>query len=105
MIAKLDGVEDRDQAATLIDHVITVDREAMPETQTGQYYWTDLEGLDVEHRDGTHLGKVAYLMETGANDVLVVNGDSEKLIPFVMDQVILEVDLEAGRIQVDWEFD
>ncbi len=105
VIARLEGIEDRDQAATLIDTEISVDREALPNTDQGEYYWTDLEGLEVIHCDGTSLGKVAYLIETGANDVLVVKGEIERLVPFVMGQVVLEVDLEAGRIQVDWEFD
>ncbi|MBT8101100.1 MAG: ribosome maturation factor RimM, partial [Gammaproteobacteria bacterium] len=71
----------------------------------GQYYWSDLEGLEVVHRDGRVLGTVQYLIETGANDVLVVQGEEERLIPFVQEQVILEVDLANGLISVDWEFD
>jgi len=57
------------------------------------------------HRDGTELGKVAYLLETGANDVMVVKGEQERLIPFVMEQVVLGVDLARGEIEVDWEWD
>ena len=57
------------------------------------------------HRDGRVLGRVEYLIETGANDVLVVKGEREVLIPFVTESVILEVDLSAGRISVDWEWD
>jgi 16S rRNA processing protein RimM len=57
------------------------------------------------HRDGTELGKVNYLLETGANDVMVVKGDTERLIPFVMDKVVLGVDLVKGEIRVDWEWD
>ena len=77
----------------------------MPETERGQFYWSDLEGLRVVHRDGTELGKVAYLLETGANDVMVVQGEQERLIPFVLDTVILGVDLDKGEIEVDWEWD
>ncbi len=88
-----------------MDVEIAVPREELPETQSGEYYWTDLEGLKVVHRDGRSLGTVAYLIATGANDVLVVDGDREYLIPFVMDEVILDVDLGRGQISVDWEWD
>ena len=57
------------------------------------------------HRDGTDLGRVAYLLETGANDVLVTTGSPERLIPFILGEVIIDVDLAAGVITVDWEFD
>jgi 16S rRNA processing protein RimM len=61
--------------------------------------------MQVLHRDGTELGEVAYLMETGANDVLVTKGERERLIPFIADQVILDVDFAKGIITVDWEWD
>ncbi len=105
VIAKLADVGDRDAAAELFDVEIAVPREDFPPTQAGEYYWADLQGLQVVHRDGRSLGKVAYLMATGANDVLVVDGDGECLIPFVMDEVILDVDLGLGLISVDWEWD
>ena len=105
IIARLDGYVDRDQAAGLVGADIGVPREAMPETESDQYYWSDLEGLRVLHRDGTELGKLAYLLETGAHDVMVVQGEQERLIPFVLDKVVLGVDLDKGEIEVDWEWD
>ncbi len=54
---------------------------------------------------GEPLGTVDHLIETGANDVLVVDGERERLIPFVMGKVIVQVDLEQGEIQVDWDKD
>jgi 16S rRNA processing protein RimM len=105
IIARIDGYVDREQAARLVGADIGVPREAMPETERNQFYWSDLEGLRVLHRDGTELGKVAYLLETGANDVMVVQGERERLIPFVLDKVILGVDLDKGEIEVDWEWD
>lgn len=105
VIARLDGYVDRDQAASLIGTEIGVPREWLPETGQGEYYWSDLEGLRVVHRDGSELGTVAHLLETGANDVMVVKGEKERLIPFVIDKVILGVDLEKGEIEVDWEWD
>jgi 16S rRNA processing protein RimM len=56
-------------------------------------------------QDGILLGKVAYLLETGANDVLVVRGDRETLIPYIVDDVIEDVDLVSGEIRVNWDWD
>ena len=105
IVVRLEGFDDRDAAAELLGSDIGVDRGALPEPEDGRYYWADLEGLAVVHKDGTELGKVAYLMGTGANDVLVVDGPVERLIPFVPGEVILDVDLAAGVIRFDWEWD
>ncbi|MGB5164889.1 MAG: ribosome maturation factor RimM [Woeseiaceae bacterium] len=105
VIARIDGIDDRDAAAALIGGELVVSRDALPQTAPGEYYWRDLEGLKVLRTDGTELGTVAYLLETGAHDVLVVQGDKERLIPFVQDKVIQDVDLAAGTISVDWEWD
>ena len=103
VIIRLEGVDDRDQAALLIDCDIAIERESLPDTGDGSFYWADLEGLQIMHRDGTDMGHVAYLLETGSNDVLVTTGDPERLIPFITGKVILDVDLAAGVITVDWE--
>ena len=105
VIAHLEGVDDRDEAATWIGADIAIARNDLPAAAEGSYYWADLEGLRVVHRDGTELGRVAYLLETGANDVLVTEGERERLIPFIADKVILGVDLDNGVIHVDWEWD
>ncbi len=105
VIVHFDGVDDRDKAAVLVDCDVAIERAELPATEEGSFYWADLEGMKVVHRDGTELGRVAYLLETGANDVLVTTSDPERLIPFVVDKVILDVDLAAGVITVDWEFD
>ena len=77
---------------------LAVERDRLPATGARQYYWTDLEGLRIEHRDGTDLGRIAYLLETGANDVLVTTGDPERLIPFILGDVVLDVDLANGVV-------
>ncbi len=105
VIARIEGVNDRDEAETLIGIDIGVPREELPEAEAGQYYWADLEGLEVVRRDGSCVGTVAELLETGANDVMVVRGEREILIPFVMDRVIVDVDLAEGVITVDWDWD
>ena len=105
IVARLADVADRAQAAPLVGCDIAVSRAALPELRDGSFYWADLEGLRVVRRDGTELGRVAYLMETGANDVLVTEGERERLIPFIADKVILDVDLANGVITVDWDWD
>ena len=70
----------------------------------GEYYWHQLEGLEVVNLSGENLGKVDRLLETGANDVLVLKGEQERLVPYTPG-VVVEVDLDKGRIQVDWEKD
>lgn len=106
LVARIDGVIDRDTAATLVGAEIRVPRDLLPELPDGQYYWGDLQGMEVRHRDGRLLGRVAYLMATGANDVLVVQeGRKEILIPFVTGKVVLGVDTRKRVIDVDWEWD
>lgn len=104
VVVLLEGIENRDQALALKGCEVIVARESFSELEPGLYYWADLVGLDVYSRDGAVLGTVASLMETGANDVLIVRGDRERLIPFVPNHV-LNVDLVGKRIVVDWEFD
>ena len=105
VIARFAGIEDRDAAARYVNCVIGVRRESLPATSDDEYYWSDLEGLRVVHRDGSVLGNVAYLLETGANDVLVVRSkDQEHLIPYLKEDVIDSVDLEEGVINVNWEW-
>ncbi|HSM99940.1 MAG TPA: ribosome maturation factor RimM [Rudaea sp.] len=103
MVAKLPGCDDRDAAAKLIGATIQVPRSALPKPKRGEYYWTDLEGLAVVTVEGVDIGQVSHLFATGANDVLVVRGERERLIPFVIGQFVKKVDLDAGRITVDWD--
>lgn len=105
VIARLEGVTDRDQAMALMGAEIAVWREQLGETKPGQYFWADLVGLTVRLEAGRSLGRVEGLMATGSNDVLVVKGDRERLIPFIQGQVIKGVDLDAGIIVVDWDPD
>jgi 16S rRNA processing protein RimM len=104
VVAKLAGCEDRDTAAGMKGWEIAVPRAALPEAAPGEYYWNDLLGLRVENEQAQELGIVARMMATGANDVLVVEGDRERLIPFI-GEVVKRVDLEARVITVDWGAD
>jgi 16S rRNA processing protein RimM len=113
LLARLEGTHDRDAAARYVGAEIAVAREQLPETAPGEYYWADLEGLRVRHRDGRILGRVAYLLATGGHDVLVVQEDKgadgaagrEVLIPFVPGRYVQRVDLGHEVIDVDWEWD
>ena len=104
VVVRLEGFEDRERAAQLVGAEIALRREQLPALKPGEYYWAQLEGLKVVNREGVELGVVSHLLETGANDVLVVSGDRERLIPFIA-AAIRRVDLEAGVIEVDWEAD
>lgn len=103
LVAKFEGCDDRDAAAALIDATIAVRRDQLPQLPPGEYYWTDLTGLTVVTLEGVELGTVDRLFSTGANDVIVVRGERERLIPFTRDHV--EVDLEQGKLRVAWDPD
>ena len=103
LAALLPGYEDREQAANLVGQQIFVEREQLPPAEKDEYYWSDLIGLKVHTTTGVVLGRVDRLMETGANDVLVIQGDREHLVPFIQGQYVKRVDLEDGLIEVDWD--
>jgi len=102
-IGRFEGIEDRDAAAGLIGAEIAVPREQLPPAKAGEYYWVDLVGLEVVTSEGESLGHVDHLLETGAHDVLVVAGERERLIPYTPGVHVLEVDLDGGRIVVEWD--
>lgn len=105
LIARLEGCGDRDQASALVGSLIRVNREQLPPLGEDEFYWADLQGLTVVTPGGLVLGKVDYLFETPGNDVLVVRGERERLIPFIWEGVVKKVDLEQGRMIVDWDPD
>ncbi len=103
IILKLKGYENRTAAAALLGCEIGIRREQLPPLAPGEHYWTDLENLQVFTQEGVYLGNVQRLFETGANAVLVVMGERERLIPFLQGPVIKTIDPEKGFIQVDWD--
>ncbi len=107
LLVKLRGVDDRDAALVLKGKLVAVPRDELPIPGKDEYYWSDLIGLNVKNLQEIDFGEVTDVFETGANDVLVVTDKvtkQERLIPFV-GQVVLNVDLDAKRIQVDWDAD
>lgn len=105
VLLKFTGYCERDAAAKLLDCDIAVRREQLPPLGAGEYYWADLEGLRVITLAGQALGTVKRLFETGANDVVVVTGEKERLIPFLRGEVIVAIDLDRGVMRVDWNPD
>lgn len=103
IVAQLYGVNDRDQAANLMGWDVFITQDQLPKAAKGEFYWSELIGLNVETIDGVQLGVVDSLLETGANDVIIVQGERERVIPFLQGQTIINVDLDAGKIVVDWD--
>ena len=105
LAAQLPDCPDRTAAEKLKGLLIAVPRSSLPKQDEGEYYWSDLIGLSVVNEAGVTLGTVTNLLETGANEVLSVQGDSgEILIPFVA-SAIKQVDLKKRIIRVDWALD
>lgn len=105
VVVQVDGIEDRDQALTLVGWDIYITREQLPVAEEGEYYWADLIGLEVENLNGIQLGKVDSLFETGANDIIVIKGERERALPFLQGQTVKAVDLAHGKMIVDWDAD
>jgi 16S rRNA processing protein RimM len=105
LVAQLADCADRDAAMALTGTDIGVWRSQLPTAGENEYYWYDLIGMQVITRGGQVLGTVDHLMETGANDVLVIRGAREVLVPFVIGQVVETVDLDQRVIRVDWDPD
>lgn len=104
LVAQFEHVQDRDVAIKLTGTEIAVQRSQLPSLDSDEYYWSDLEGLSVVTVAGVVLGKVDYLFETGANDVMVVKHETgEHWLPWLMDTVIKRIDLTANLIEVDWD--
>lgn len=105
LVAALEGIGNRDEAALWVGCEIAIRRDQLPLLEKGEYYWMDLVGLRVFTVQGDDLGQVKRLLETGANDVLVVQGERERLIPFLMGSVVRRVDPQQRTLTVDWDPD
>lgn len=103
LIVALDGITDRDTARELVGAEVSIFRSQMAELPAGAFYWIDLIGLQVINQEGKKLGVMTGILETGANDVMIVEGQGRYLIPIVWDRYILNVEPEKQRISVDWD--
>lgn len=109
LVAKLKGIDDRNNADLIKNATISILTSQLPELEDG-YYWKDLLGMQVKTSAGYDMGLVKDMFETGANDVMLVKanvndayGQKERLIPFLFDDVVLEVDKQGNTILVDWD--
>ncbi len=111
LVAHIEGCDDRELARQYTGQELLVPTDSLPALEQGSYYWHQLVGLKVLNLSGEVLGAVDHLMETGANDVLVLKpvsasiDDRERLIPYLKDTVVKQVDLVGGTLTVDWEAD
>lgn len=110
LIVKVAGIDDRDNAQALVGSEILINESTLPELSQGDYYWRDLIGMAVVTTKGYDLGVVSDMLETGANDVLVVKANlndgfskKERLIPYLLEQVVESVSIEDKQICVDWD--
>jgi len=104
LLAKLEGINDRDAAFACKGKQVAVPREALPTLDETEFYWSDLVGLAVKNQQDVDFGQVADIFETGANDVIVVKGEVERLIPY-SEQTVIEVNLDQQTMLVDWDED
>ncbi|UVJ45056.1 ribosome maturation factor RimM [Pseudomonas sp. LS1212] len=110
LVAKLKGLDDRDEARLLSGYEILISRSLLPNLPGDEYYWYQLVGLKVINQDGQLFGTIDHLLETGANDVMVVKpcagslDDRERLLPYT-EQCVLAIDLGAGEMRVEWDTD
>ena len=103
VVVRLPGCDTVEQAQELLGEEIWVPRASLPAPPPGEYYWADLEGLFVVTSEGVQLGRISHMIDTGANDVMVVRGERERLLPFTPGHAVVSVDIEAGRVVVDWD--
>lgn len=103
VVVRFETHHDRDAAQRVLGAEIAVSRDQLPALDAGEYYWADLVGLKVVTLEGVELGVVDHLMETGANDVLVVKGERERLIPYIPGEVVREVNRAQAVLRVDWD--
>lgn len=110
LVAKIKGLDDREEARAYCGYEICVPLDALPELDDGEYYWHQLVGLKVINTEGQLFGQVDHLLETGANDVIVVKpcsgslDDRERLLPYT-DQCVQSIDLQTGEMRVEWDAD
>ena len=105
LVATFPDVTDRDVVEAMRGTDIYVPRSALPPPKPGEFYWVDLEGFRVVNMEGVDFGTVSHLFSTGANDVLSIRGDRDRMVPFVEPDFVKSVDFEAGLITVDWDPD
>lgn len=109
IVAKLEGINDKDTAMTLMGQPVEIREDQLEQLRPEQFYWRDLVGLEVTNTKGIAFGTITNLLETGANDVIIIKGERERLVPYITDadtgRTVIEVDLEKKTMVVDWHED
>lgn len=103
IVALLEGYSEREQVAQLTNLDIAVKASELPVLDSGEFYWHQLIGMTVSNTQGFQLGTVTEMIATGANDVLVVTGESRHLIPYRYGVVVLDISENKRHITVDWD--
>jgi 16S rRNA processing protein RimM len=102
LVARLDSIDDRGAAEAITGAEIFVARNCLEDLADDEFYWDELIGLEVIDMSDQSLGKIDSIFETGANDVLVIEGKKRLLVPYIFGDVIKSIDLEAGKVCIDW---
>lgn len=105
IIAQIDGYPERELVSRLTNAEIAIQKEQLAELEPGEYYWHQLVGMSVINQKGESFGTVIEVMPTGANDVLIVQGEKRYLIPYLPGQFIIEINSSKQVITVDWDVD
>lgn len=102
IVAQLDGVNDREIARSYIGTELYIEKSQLPKLPEGEYYWDELTGIKVINTEGVVLGKITSMVDTGANSVMVVNGDKEHWVPYI-EPFLISIDMDKRQILVDWD--
>ncbi|ASQ47130.1 ribosome maturation factor RimM [Legionella clemsonensis] len=103
ILAQIEGYSEREQVASLTNADIAVSRDQLPALEEGEYYWHELINMQVVNQQGILLGTVVEIMPTGANDVLVIQGEKRYLVPYLPGQFIADINASQRIITVDWD--
>ncbi|CAC9949792.1 16S rRNA processing protein RimM [uncultured Gammaproteobacteria bacterium] len=104
IVAQLKGVDDREVARVYIGIDIYIERSQLAKLPKGEYYWDELTGLEVVNTAGVELGKISYMVDTGSNNVMVINGKKEHWVPYI-EPFLINIDMNTRKVLVDWDED
>ena len=102
MMVKLKDIDDRTKADLFRNYWVGVSKNSLPKLNKNEFYWNDLIGCEIQNINGFLLGKVTGFIETGANDVFVVEGEKQRLIPYTK-KIVKNIEWKQQQIIVDWD--
>lgn len=103
IVVQFENYETPESTRPLTNQPIYIERKQLSPLSPQEYYWADLEGLKVYNCENTYLGIIQTLLTTGANDVLIIEGEKRILIPFLLNNTIKSIDLDQQVMIVDWD--